>query len=585
MSPVDAGRDRRLPLREYQREALAALNAAWSGERRPTGKGAVKRPAVVLPTGMGKTVIFSHGIAQAHAAGTRPLVLVHREELAQQAKAKLHDVMPGASIGIVKADRDETDADVIVGSVPTLARASRRERLRNVGLVIADECHHAAAPSWRRVLEHFGAFEDSRGARAAGFTATMDRGDGAHLGDVWQEVVFRRDILDGVRGGFLVNPVGRRVQIADLELDAVRKSRGDWQAGDLGDALTDADAATAIAEAYSEHARYDESHPRAGEVRPGVVFAPTVQTAYDFAEALNAAGIVTEVVEGDTPAEERARIYDRFRTGETRVLSNCMVLTEGWDAPWAEVAVIARPTQSASLYVQMVGRVLRPWPEGGKRDALVLDVVGVTGMHSLATLAVLTSSPVDQVKDGESLAEAVARTANRVEAGELFLTSNGRPDGMLVSAAVDLFAESTSVWLQTIAGRRWFIPTKETIYFLHEDPATATWSVGRVPNKGPANVRAEQLEAGLSMTAAMSWAESYAAEEDPSISGRRSSWRRKPVTQHQTGMLARLGIPPEIVTGWRQGQVSDLISMAVATMRLDFRTTDPRVLMGLDIPV
>jgi len=377
-----------LKLRPYQREALDALDNAWSGARRPSGTGVVTRPAVVLPTGMGKTVIFAELIARALSKKQRPLILVHREELAKQAAEKIHSAVPGASIGIVKADRNETGADIIVGSVQTLAKPARREQVRDIGLGIVDECHHAAARTWRETMAYFGAWDRTPWA---GFTATMSRSDGGHLGDIWEEVVIKRDIMDGIRGGYLVNVKGKRIKVMDLDLDEVKRSRGDMQAGDLGDAMMDADAGNTIAKACREHAAD----------RQGVIFAPTVPTAYQFAQDMRDAGFTCEVIEGDTPEDERTAIYERYRTGATQWLSNCMVLTEGWDAPWSSCAVIARPTESAALYIQMVGRVLRPWAAGGKTDALVLDVVGVSERHRLATMADLTTSPVRPPRDDD----------------------------------------------------------------------------------------------------------------------------------------------------------------------------------------
>src|SRR5690606_18956576 len=131
-----------------------------------------------------------------------------------------------------------------------------------------------------------------------------------------------------------------------------------------------------------------------------------------------------------------------FETGELEVLVNCMVLTEGFDEPSASCAIIARPTKSAALYVQMVGRVLRKHPS--KRDALVLDVVGASAEHRLATLSDLTSRRVKEVQPGESLAEAAARERKQ-----------GNPNlanYVVNTDDVDLFHRSPSVWLSTNEG-------------------------------------------------------------------------------------------------------------------------------------
>lgn len=558
-------------LRPYQSDSIAALNAAWTGQKRPSAPApyeAVNRPAIVLPTGMGKTVIFSELIAQAHAAGQRPLVLVHREELATQAADKIRGATSGsgARVGIVKAEMDQVDADIVVASVQTIGtNPKRRERIRNVGLGIVDECHHAAARTWLETIEAFP-------CRWAGFTATMTRVEAGatrvKLGDVWNEVALERDILYGIREGYLVDVRGIQVEVESLELDEVKRSRGDLQAGDLGDALVSADAPGEVAKAYLEHA----------SDRQGVLFAPDVSSTWAFAEALNDAGIVTEVITGDTPTDERRDIYARYRAGAVQVLANCMVLTEGWDMPQASVAVICRPTSNAGLYVQMVGRVLRPWPHppaaahlAVKRDALVLDVVGVSGRLKLASLTDLSKSKV-KAEPGETLAQAARRTENELglEPGALGdLDMVPGIGGKLVAKEVDLFEASDSAWLRTERGLM-FVPTKTGLFFLWPRP-TGLFDLGRLPSTGG---KATKLEADLTLDYGMAWAERHATDEDPSISGKRSSWRKRKLdldpagrNGRQLAFAASLRIVPE--PGWTVGQLSDAISVKLASRQLD----------------
>lgn len=547
-----------LKLRPYQIEALTCLDMAWTGQKRPTARAPwdkVLRAAVVLPTGMGKTVIFAELIRRTVARGERVLVLVHREELADQAAHKIRSAAPGVTVGIVKADRNDVWAQVIVGSVQTLANRKRREQINpaNIALGIVDECHHAAAKTWREVMEFFGAWS---GTRWAGFTATMHREDKAHLGDIWQEIVIRRDIMDGIRDGHLVDVRGVSVQVQDFDLDEVKRSRGDYQAGDLGEALSAADAGNTIAEAYKEHAAD----------RQGLLFAPTVPTAFEFAEELADAGITTDVITGETPAEERRRIYSAYRAGRLQVISNCMVLTEGFDMPQASCAVIARPTSNPGLYIQMVGRVLRPWdmpPVGGfspKKDALVLDVVGVTAKMKLCALATLTQTPVSEgVKASESLREAVIRT--EMEAADE--AERVRLQGELVSRQVDLFEGSDSAWLQT-AGGLMFIPTRNSYFFLWPRP-DGYFTLGKVGTRGG---KATRLEDELTLDYARAWAESYATEDDPSVSSRTASWRKRRATpsEAQVSFASGLGIRVE---GLSKSELSDAISTKMASRMLD----------------
>lgn len=541
-----------LTLREYQTGALDALAADWAA--------GLQRIAVVLPTGMGKTVVFAELVRRALAEGRRPIILVHREELAAQAADKLAAVLPaGTTVGIVKAERDEVSADVVVASVPTLARPRRMAEYLTATsgdddrLVVVDECHHAAARTWVEVLTTLGAFRMDGCTLVAGFTATMSREDGRGLGDVWQKVSYTRDILYGIDHGFLTDVRGKAVTVDGLDLGTVARSRGDYQEGRLGEALEASGAGEVIARAYVKHA----------SDRPGVLFAPTVATAYSFADDLNAAGVVTAVIEGGTSTEDRALVYKRFRAGDVQVLANCMVLTEGWDAPWCSAAVIARPTSSAALYTQMVGRVLRPFP--GKVDALVLDVVGVSERHALRSIVDLTTTNVT-VADGESLAEAIARGEAEEDGRPM---ERGRAAGLIAHQDVDLFHRSTSVWLQTTDGK-WFIPTKDWTYFLWPEAGGTTWKVGRVPTytlqRRDRAARGGWVREGLEIGYAMAFGEAEANEADPTISRKDRAWRKGQPSEAQLGMLASRRIP--IPEGARRGAVSDLISISVATRDL-----------------
>lgn len=559
-------------LRDYQQDAIAGLHRAWSGAQRGTGVGRVNRAAVVLPTGAGKTVVFAHPDLRAPIlgpAGSNPrgrmLVLVHRDELATQAVAKLHSIDPGASVGRVQNVWDETDRQIIVASVQTLARAGRRERIRDVALIVVDEAHHAIAPTYLQVLRHFGAFA---GIPTAGFSATLARAEeDRHLGDVWEEVVLRRDVLDGIKAGWLVDVQGKSVQIEGFDLRDVKRVHGDYSDGDLGEHLRAADAPDQVAEAYRELA----------PERQGIAFWPDVATAEAGAAAFNQAGLPAAVIKGETATAERGQVYGQFRRGGLQILSSCMVLTEGFDMPQASCAVIARPTQSTPLYVQMAGRVLRPWhlPVPGfapKRDALLLDVVGVAGRHKLATLADL-SVTVKSVKDDQTLAEAAAAEEIR-ETGEAASWADAvvldPVTGRRVVQDVNLFGERSSVWLQTRAGT-WFIPAGDWIVFLWPEE-TGLWTIGVTGTKAYPG-QAQLVANGMTLDWAMERAEAYASQVTAAsgkgrLDARAASWRkgRELAREPQRRFAASLGHPlPE---GTTKAQASDIISVALATRAL-----------------
>jgi ATP-dependent helicase IRC3 len=511
-------------LRDYQRDALAAIAA---GEAR-----GLRRMLVVLPTGTGKTVIFAHLVADRPG---RALILAHREELLDQAAAKLRLVDPDADIGVVKADRDQRAARVVVASVQTLAVPGRLARLGSgFATVVVDEAHHAPAVTWReRILTALGALDGQGGPLVLGFTATADRGDGVGLASVFEEIVFERDLLAMIAAGYLADLRALRVGVA-VDFRRLRVRRGDYTAGELGEALEAASAPELVANAYREHAAD----------RKGLVFTPTVELAYQMAGALSARGIPAEAVDGTGPTEERRSVLTRLRDGTTQVVANCALLTEGFDEPSIACVVIARPTRARPLYTQMVGRGTRLHP--GKPDCLILDVVGVAGHHELVTAADLAGLDPDALEGktaSEPLAERDARERTPVPAGEL------------VSLPVDLFARHRFHWVP--AGGGFTLATGRGQLTLRPEPG-GTW---QVVDRGPR--RRALVAGGVSLEDAQGIAEDLVrarrAEHlvDPS-----APWRGQAATDRQRAALTRCGIPipPELT----RGQASDLLTAALA---------------------
>lgn len=524
--------------RPYQEEAIAAVFSAWSG--------GMRRPAVVLPCGAGKTVVFAHLAARSmERTGQRALVIVNRDELCDQAMDKLHAIAPHLRIGKVKAGDDETEADVVVASVQTLTRSARLERLlrseetRPFGLVITDECHFAAARSYLTVL---GAFPE---AHHVGFTATLARGDGVGLGSVWDGVAYSKSILWMISKGYLVDVRGKEVTAEGLDLGAVKRSSGDYQAGALGEALVDSGANEAAAEAYKLHA----------PERSGVAFTPTVASAHDLATELRKRDIPTAVVSGETPRDERLKAYDDSRTGRVQVLANCQVLTTGFDAPWISCAMIARPTQSQTLWIQMAGRAIRTWP--GKKDALILNLGGSGG--KLRTLIDMEPGAVKSVRDNESLTEAVVREE---EEGNRVLP-RGSLAYELKHKDLDLFAGSSQSWLTTRAGIL-FIPAGESgEVLLWASRTPGMWDVVHAPKAG----KWVRLHEGLPIGTASAWAETE-ADELSSFNVRKSaSWRKKKPSEAQMKFAGQLGI--DLPADVRSGELGNLISVALGSRKID----------------
>lgn len=556
-----------LQLRDYQREAVAAaLRSADEG---------VQRPAIVLPPGAGKSVVIG-GLADVHHAtaghnrgrGRRVLVVAHRTELIEQNADKIRRVAPHLRVGVVKAERDQTGHDVISASVQTLVAGrggrKRMAAIRDVGLVVIDEAHHAAADSYMQVLAHFGCFEPG-GAWALGLTATMIRGDEKALGDVWQDVVYSKSIAWMIEQGWLVRPRGLRVRIPDLNLAKVRKSRGDYSDGALGEAIEGSMAPELVAKAYAEHA----------PGRQGILFAPTVATAELYRDALREVGITAELISGMTPDDERRRTLRRFEDGAIQVLCNCMVLTEGTDLPMAEVCVIGRPTLNRGLLIQMAGRVLRLHP--GKESALIMDVSGATERHSLlGAIELFGEQNVEVPLEGEEIPQEDDLGEQDLDApgtvldqelddGPTWLT------GPTEVVEVDLFHGSRSMWQRTFGGI-WFLSAVNASrdshrYVIVQRSAQAgAWDVIEMDAK--VRGRSSWVAQGVAdLSYAMAYAEGNVTAGEQMAARKGQRWQAGRASDKQKWLAGRLGIAVnDLMTS---GEVSQAIEQVKASQRID----------------
>jgi superfamily II DNA or RNA helicase len=548
-----------LDLRPYQTRSLADIeNAEREG---------LRRPLVVLPTGTGKTVVFSHALAQRRDRG-RGLVLVHREELADQTVKKINMVAPELTTGIVKAERNELDADVVVASVQTASRDRRLAELvasgrrSPFGTIVVDEAHHAPAPTWRKVLEGMGSYSEF-GPLTVGFTATPERDNGKNLG-VWERVVTYMSIREAIygdpkrkeEGGYLVPILPAVVVETKMDLGKVRKNGGDYSDGDLGTALEEAGAIEQIADAYAEHARD----------RKGVAFTPTVATAHHLAAELTKRGIPAEAVDGTTPSDERRAILARLKTGETQVVVNCAVLTEGFDEPSVSCVVVARPTKFHGLYVQMVGRGTRLFP--GKTDLMVLDIVGASNRHELIGWVDLGLDVDDPRKKPEGPSEKQACPAcgepcevpehrcalcNRYLPARVVSEGRTRHDNCHAGAAgkVDVFGTSRLAWLPLPGGAYCLAAGKEVVVMA--PVGSDTWKLAAYENTKLTIIQNE-LPADWAMGIGEDRAKAFQR-----LAERSATWRRGRASEAQKSRLLRQGLKPELLAQVKtMGQASDL---------------------------
>lgn len=511
-----------MSLRPYQSEALEALERGWT-------RGAL-RLGVALPTGTGKTHVMAE--LAARYALSRVLVLVHRDTLVEQTERRFREHVAAAertvavrsadgrlpgriTVGVVKAARNVVSADVVVASVHTLRNEARLLQLADPSLIIVDEAHVSMSDTYSRIFDRWPK------AKVAGFTATWTRSDSRKLGDFWQEIVYERNIRWAIREGHLVPPRGLSIGAPEGILDDVRVSRatGDFNEKDLGEALTVDEIRDNVVRGYLEHATG----------RSAVLFAPTQASAEFFRAGLAAAGVPTGGIYATTGPRDRRRIFDAYRRRQVAVLTTCTALAEGWDAPWCSCALMVRPTRHAGLYVQQVGRVLRPWP--GKTDALVLDFVA--SANSLDLRAALNMSPAEP--SPESAEPDDVEEYDEWESGDretVFVVGKG-------TKPVDLFAGTDVVWLTTDLGVP-FVATSTALYFLCE--VDGSWSVGTCPPETLTGGR--WLAEGMDAQGALNYASIVAVDDDPTLAARDASWRRAPhPTEAQVRYCRSIGLP------------------------------------------
>lgn len=348
-------------LRKYQEEAKSAILAEWD-------RG-VDKTLLVLPTGTGKTIIFSKLIEERVAEGDRVLVLAHRGELLDQAADKLL-LSTGLRCAVEKAQDTSLDSwyRVVVGSVQTLMREKRLEQFMpdHFGAIIVDEAHHAISDSYQRVLQYFDK------AKVLGVTATPDRGDLRDLGTYFDSLAYEYTLPQAIRDGYL-SPIKALTIPLKIDITGVKQSAGDYSASELGTAL----------DPYLE-AIADEMVKVCMD-RKTIVFLPLIKTSQKFRDILESRGFRAAEVNGDS--QDRAQILQDFADNKYNVLCNSMLLTEGYDQPDVDCIVMLRPTKIRSLYAQCVGRGTRIHP--GKDHLLLPDFLWMTSRHDLCRPAAL----------------------------------------------------------------------------------------------------------------------------------------------------------------------------------------------------
>jgi len=315
-------------------------------------------PLLVLPTGGGKTVVFSAIAKRAIEKGNNVLILVHRRELIKQASQKLTDI--NIEHGIIASGFEGSDHPVQVASVQTLVRRLEKTSFNPV-IIIIDEAHHAVAGSWSKTLDKW------PDALKIGVTATPCRLDGRGLGEYFDDLVRGPDIGSLVKKGFLcphkVFAAPNKLKLKDVKIRA-----GDFARDQLEEKLISADITGDAVEQYRKHS----------EGLPAIAFCVSVNHAISVRDKFNNSGYKAGLITGKMNNKDRDEVLDALASNKIQVLVSVDVISEGFDLPGVSTAILLRPTKSEGLYLQQVGRILRP-KEG--KVAIVLDHVGNTFEH------------------------------------------------------------------------------------------------------------------------------------------------------------------------------------------------------------
>ncbi|KAI5779312.1 P-loop containing nucleoside triphosphate hydrolase protein [Geopyxis carbonaria] len=393
-----------MELRDYQEACIdSVLSHVEDGHR---------RMAISLATGSGKTVIFTQMIARlthpnTPERATQTLIIAHRQELVEQAFEHCKRTYPDSLIEIEMGKKHSSGvADITIASVQSLTNGDRLAKFdpKRFKLILIDECHHAVAPGYLKALDHFGVLNMEEGKLedkplVIGVSATLSRFDGLRLGKVLDYVVYHKDFIDMIEDKWLspvvFTTVRTKVDYSKIHIG----SSNDFNLVELGKAVNTEVMNEVTVRTWMEKAGD-------GKRKSTIVFCVDIAHVAAIVAKFRGYGIDAQSVTGNTPTQERKDCLGSFRRGEFPVLVNCGVFTEGTDIPNIDCVLLARPTRSRNLLIQMVGRGMRLHP--GKKDCHVIDMVASVEKGIIAVPTLLGLDP-DEILEEESLDGAEKR--------------------------------------------------------------------------------------------------------------------------------------------------------------------------------
>ncbi|MCJ1286305.1 hypothetical protein MMC26_005650 [Xylographa opegraphella] len=570
-----------IKLREYQEECIQAVLAHLARGH--------KRLGVSLATGSGKTVIFTQLVDRVKAPAreaTQTLILAHRRELVEQAARHCALAYPTKSIEIEMGRTHASGAaDITVASVRSIASGDRMSKFypERFKLVLVDEAHHIVASSYMETLKHFGLLEPSATSPAlVGVSATLSRFDGLRLGAAIDHIVYHKDYVDMIGERWLSDVIFTTVQ-SKADISKVSKSNsGDFMQSELSSAVNTNETNDIAVRAWLSRA-----HGR----KSTIVFCVDLAHVSGLTMTFRKHGIDARFVTGNTHNKTRAELLDAFKSGEFPVLLNCGVFTEGTDIPNIDCVLLARPTRSRNLLVQMIGRGMRLHP--GKENCHIIDMVASleTGVVTIPTLFGLDPSELVKEAGVEQLKEL--KQKNDLEVADVRPpTSTGTDTGRVPSSTItftdydsvyDLIDDTSGerhirgisqlAWVH-VAEDRYVLSSQDGEYLTIEktgvaQPAyqiryNARVSSGLVLEKEwrPYS-RTREVARADTFSDAVHAADTFAAETFPRyIIGRGQAWRKVAATSGQLAFLNKLKevdgkLRPEQLT---KGKAADMIT-------------------------
>ena len=424
-----------MELRPYQTEAITNVIADWQEH---------DNVLLVAATGLGKTIIFLSLLDKVLKSNKRAIIIAHRKELIDQPMERLEQYFPylATRAGVVMAKQNDHKADLIIATIQTLASDKRLSQILDYGpidYIITDEAHHATANTYTKVYERLRNVNPN--LKHLGVTATPLRSDDDGLSKVFSKVIGKYAINFGIENGFLAPVKFLSIQTG-ISIKGVEKSMGDLNQKQLSSVFETDNCFELVVDS---HKKYVDGHM-------ALAYTVTVKGAYDLAKEFNKNGIKAIAANGKTNKKERSAILQQFRDGKYEVLCNCALYTEGLDVPQASVIHQVRPTQSDSLYTQIIGRVLRVFPN--KETAIILDYAPAQ-KRNIAMLGDILGTPLERKEyiksDGETLYDNVE--GGFTYDGNEFSMLNGDPMS-LIAKKLEYLSQSPWVWYNATDGSK-----------------------------------------------------------------------------------------------------------------------------------